>query len=390
MRFAAENTSGETLESRLAYFQSFTVAHPHLVAAKDALIAGIRQSEPNAIVMVFGPTGVGKTTLRMKTEQILIEELRAQLESDRGRIPVASVEAIAPDSGSFCWRSHFKRLLQEMDEPLVDRKRLPARDLDRRFGERFGLTDRSPGSEYRYAVEQTLRHRRPVAVMIDEAQHLAKVASGRRLLDQLDVIKSIANRTDTVHVLFGTYDLLAFRNLNGQLSRRSVDVHFPRYRAEVAEERKTFINIVHSFQKTLPLSEAPDLVKVWDFLYERSLGCVGILKQWLAKALSTALRHGDATISLPTLESHALSAAQCDKILSEVMEGEDRLKDCAERRSTLRARLGLVPLANAPGASERASIQARENNRHKLRPGQRKPVRDPIGQPTTSPHAACL
>jgi hypothetical protein len=226
--------------------------------------------------------------------------------------------------------------------------------------------------------------------MIDEAQHLAKVASGRRLLDQLDVIKSIANRTDTVHVLFGTYDLLAFRNLNGQLSRRSVDVHFPRYRAEVAEERKTFINIVHSFQKTLPLSEAPDLVKVWDFLYERSLGCVGILKQWLAKALSTALRHGDATISLPTLESHALSAAQCDKILSEVMEGEDRLKDCAERRSTLRARLGLVPLANAPGASERASIQARENNRHKLRPGQRKPVRDPIGQPTTSPHAACL
>jgi hypothetical protein len=41
MRFADENTSGETLESRLAYFQSFTVAHPHLVAAKDALIAGI-------------------------------------------------------------------------------------------------------------------------------------------------------------------------------------------------------------------------------------------------------------------------------------------------------------------------------------------------------------
>ena len=54
--------------------------------------------------------------------------------------------------------------------------------------------------------------------MIDEAQHLGKIASGRRLLDQLDVIKSIANQTKTVHVLFGTYDLLAFRNLNGQLS----------------------------------------------------------------------------------------------------------------------------------------------------------------------------
>src|SRR5947209_2294878 len=135
-----------------------------------------------------------------------------------------------------------------MDEPLVDRKRLPARDLDRIFEERLGLTDRSPGSEYRYAVEQTLRHRRPVAVMIDEAQHLAKVASGRRLLDQLDVIKSIANRTNTVHVLFGTYDLLAFRNLNGQLSRRSVDVHFPRYRAEFADDRKAFMGVLGSFE----------------------------------------------------------------------------------------------------------------------------------------------
>src|SRR5204863_9786845 len=140
--------------------------------------------------------------------------------------------------------------------------------------ERFRLTDRSPGSEYRYAVEQTLRHRRPAAVMIDEAQHLAKVASGRRLLDQLDVIKSIANRTNTIHVLFGTYDLLAFRNLSGQLSRRSVDVHFPRYRAESADDRKVFINIVHSFQEKLPLPDPPDLVKHWELLYERSFGCV--------------------------------------------------------------------------------------------------------------------
>ena len=90
MGFAAENTPGGTLEGRLAYFQSFTVAHPHLVAAKDALIAGIRQSEPNAIVMVFGPTGVGKTTLRMKTEQILIEELRISQVRRRDAIPVVA------------------------------------------------------------------------------------------------------------------------------------------------------------------------------------------------------------------------------------------------------------------------------------------------------------
>jgi hypothetical protein len=63
-------------------------------------------------------------------------------------------------------------------------------------------------------------------VFVDEAQHLARISSGRRLSDQLDVIKSIANRTQTVHVLFGTYELMAFRNLSAQLSRRSMDLHF--------------------------------------------------------------------------------------------------------------------------------------------------------------------
>jgi hypothetical protein len=223
-----------------------------------------------------------------------------------------------------------------------------------------------------------LRFRRPAAVMIDEAQHLGKVASGRRLLDQLDVIKSIANRTNTVHVLFGTYDLLAFRNLSGQLSRRSVDLHFPRYRAHDAEDRKIFVNIVHSFQKKLPLPEPPNLVRHWELLYERTSGCVGMLKQWLVKALAAALRRGDSTISVSDLEAHALSIAQCDRILSEITEGEARLNEGDGARSKLRARLGLATaVAPAPALSGPAGT----DTRHKLKPGQRRRVRDPVGQP---------
>jgi len=161
----------------LAQFQAFTIAHPHLVAAKDSLIAAIRESEPNSIVMVFGPTGVGKTTLRMRIEQILMQELQTELEVNRSRIPVASVEAIAPDSGSYCWRSYFRRLLNELSDPLADRRRLSGFDGNADPDEPFTITRRSSGSEYRYAVEQTLRFRKPAAVLIDEAQHLGKVAS---------------------------------------------------------------------------------------------------------------------------------------------------------------------------------------------------------------------
>ena len=241
--------------ARLRDFQGFTLAHPQLAEAKDKLMAAIQGSPPNSLVMVLGPTGVGKTTLKAKVEQILIQSLVFALQTDRGRIPVVSVEAVAPESGNFNWRDQFKRILLQMKEPLVGYKlpRPVARSEDNELYAR--LNSKIQGAEYRYAVEQALRYRRPLAVLIDEAQHLAKMSSGRKLLDQLDVIKSIANLTSTVHVLFGTYDLLAFHNLNGQLSRRSVDIHFRRYRADQEEDRKSFVNIVHSFAQRLPFAE---------------------------------------------------------------------------------------------------------------------------------------
>ena len=90
--------------------------------AKETLMNAIRGAEPNSLIFVFGPTGVGKTTLRLKTEQLITAELLSELHEDVTRIPVVSVEAVAPESGSFNWRDHYKRLLHQLDEPLIDHK----------------------------------------------------------------------------------------------------------------------------------------------------------------------------------------------------------------------------------------------------------------------------
>src|SRR5215470_4818716 len=142
--------------------------------AKERLLAAIQNSEPNSLVFVFGPTGVGKTTLRLKAEQILTADLHAELEMDRGRLAVVSVECVAPESGSFSWRDHFRRLLLQMDEPLVDYKintAAPVHIADNAV--RFMPSAKAVGAEYRHAVERALAFRRPMAVLIDEAQHLA-------------------------------------------------------------------------------------------------------------------------------------------------------------------------------------------------------------------------
>lgn len=85
----------------LEHFRSYTVAHPRLVEAKETLMNAIKGAEPNSLIFVFGPTGVGKTTLRLKIEQLIASELLRELREDLTRVPVVSVEAVAPESGSF-------------------------------------------------------------------------------------------------------------------------------------------------------------------------------------------------------------------------------------------------------------------------------------------------
>jgi energy-coupling factor transporter ATP-binding protein EcfA2 len=374
---------------RLQYFKGYTMAHPRLVAARDSLLAAIHERAPNSLILVLGPTGVGKTTLRMKIEQLMITEMLADLGADPGRLPIVSVECIAPESGVFSWRDHFRRLLLQMDEPLLDHKLQPGTSIH--IGNRlvkFMPNTKAGGADYRHALERALYFRRPVAVMLDEAQHLASVSSGRRLSDQLDVVKSIANCTGTVHVLLGTYALLAFRNLSAQLSRRSVDIHFPRYRADDPEDRKTFLAVLRSFEQHLPLPEPPELVKEWEFLYERCIGCVGVLKDWLVRALTAMFRRNATVLTFRELQTHALSVSQCDKMLAEALEGEVRLFESAEERGRLRTRLGLSAQESrreqSTGVQAARDLETPGPPKQRRRPGQRRPVRDAVARPVGS------
>jgi energy-coupling factor transporter ATP-binding protein EcfA2 len=373
---------GQAWSARINYFQTYMMAHPRLVAAREDLLNAIHEVPPNSLILVLGPTGVGKTTLRAKVEQILTVEMLPALERDPGRLPVVSLECIAPESGTFSWRDHFRRLLLEMEEPLVDYKIDPAAPV--RIGDRalrFMPSARSTGAEYHHAVERALAFRRPIAVLIDEAQHLARMGSGRRLSDQLDVIKSLANHTKTVHVLIGTYELLAFRNLSAQLSRRSIDIHFPRYRNDNPGDLNTFRTILRSFEHQLPLPEPPDLLDDWEYFYERSIGCVGVLKDWLVRALVSLSRRNAGGLTRKDLQAHALSVAQCDKMLSEAVEGETTLQESPEERSRLRTRLGLRPKEDRrEGSDVGAPVEIVTPPRNQRRPGQRRPVRDPVGR----------
>ena len=303
------------------------------------------------------------------------------LRQNPGLVPVVSMEAAAPDSSQFSWKDYYRRALLALDEPLINRKltynvRSSFHDVRDTFGR--AITDpRASGIELRLALESALIHRRPAAFFIDEAQHLAKMKSGRKLQDQLDSIKSLASLTDTVHILVGTYEVLPFRNLSAQLSRRSIDIHFPRYRAESSEDYTAFRNAVFTLQRHLPLTGESDLLPHLEYCYERSIGCVGLVKDWLTRGLALAMDQGANAVSRKTLEKTAWSLDQAERMARETVDGESDVSEKAEKRDRLRdlLRLGTT-------CSVAASAAARVNSpvpRVRSRVGQRKPVRDLVG-----------
>jgi energy-coupling factor transporter ATP-binding protein EcfA2 len=360
---------------RIQYFKDFAIGHPLLVEAKDRLLDAITESAPNSLVIVLGPTGVGKTTLLAKIRQLIGDKAAADITADPGHLPVVAIEATPSESRSFSWRSHFKRLLLEMNDPLVDcKRRSHAADRTPQTMPAYP-NDRGVTADYHYAVEQALRYRRPSAVLIDEAQHLFSLASGRCLEDQFNVLKALANRCNTAHVLCGTYELLRIRNLSGQLSRRSIDIHFPRYDVAKVGDRRTFGKILQTFAEQMPLPEQPDLTKHWEYLYERSVGCVGILKDWLLKGLSTAIRQSAPTLTLKHLEKYALSVSQCDRLIEEAMRGEAQFREDSDAVRRLQLRLGFPERTHQPNGP----VMAVANRSEQQRPGLRCPKRDMVG-----------
>ncbi|BAZ33591.1 ATPase (plasmid) [Cylindrospermum sp. NIES-4074] len=85
----------------------------------------------------------------------------------------------------------------------------------------------------------------------------------------------------------------------GQASRRGLDIHFPRYLFQHEQDRQDFQGVLLALLKQVPLQvEIPTLMQHWFYFYERSIGCVGVLKDWLIRAVAAALRDGADTLTL--------------------------------------------------------------------------------------------
>jgi energy-coupling factor transporter ATP-binding protein EcfA2 len=334
-------------------------------------LMSVLKSEATPQVIIFtGPTGVGKSTLAKAACNRLHQHFHDQMRAEPDFVPVVTVSAVPPNGGAFSWKDFYIRVLTGQHEPLVDRKLLLARQPELfpfpgALGER--QLEHSVADSLRRSLETYCRQRRTRFLIIDEAHHLLLVNGAQRLECQFECLKSLTIQAGVTILLIGTYRLLDILEQSGQLTRRSQVVNFPRYDYRRAEDRTGFRQVL-GFMEQKMSEFTPTMLDIdAEYFYQKSAGCVGILKDWLSRCLEHALEEQARRIDRRFAERFALKNRGLVTILEEACLGEAKLADVGDEHLSDLLAHGVLLARDVP------AIQSAK------RPGKRKPKRDPVG-----------
>ena len=313
-------------DEKLRYFKDIIIPHRNICIILDQLLKNAIEPDDALVYLVFGVTGVGKTRLKAEFEKRLLKNFEKKIISNPGSLVVGGIEVDSAEAGKFNYSDYYIQVLESLKEVLIDYKEIYGIDLegdneDNLRGDHEGKNSKA----LRRAMQKVFTHRQLKAYTLDEAQHLFDVAGGRQINVQMNWLKSIANKTQTVHVLFGTYELLKCQEVNGQVGRRSEDYYLLPYYLDKLEDQQEFIKVIKTLQQYLPVENEPQLVDYWEYFMEYSIGCVGILKSWWYRSLKNALDDGATTVRMKDFKARELSAGRRKKIKAELDEGERRL-----------------------------------------------------------------
>jgi AAA domain len=309
-----------TLQARLNAFIDFKVKHPRLEEMDRDLIQRISGHRRYTILAVFGAAGVGKSTVMQR----VAEKLRAE-EPNPSVVPVVTICASPEDVGTSARLDYYRKVLKQLQGHVAVRDRV--KNLPLFTNPERKSRDPAEWLEMREAVQYALSLLRVKVVFVDEAQHLMYVDTPHKPTAQLDWLKTFTEQTNVLHVLVGNFDLYDCCHLNAQAARRMRDLPFHRYHLNNESECSEFATALRTFLEEVPLAvDVPSLLSHWRWFGEWSLGCIGVLSDWLVETVDALCRLGATTLTIEALKRHALQPDQRVRMEMEARTGERKVE----------------------------------------------------------------
>ncbi len=346
--------------------ESCDIQHLILTTTKRRVINRINQPLPPGVIIIVGPTGVGKSYLKNSLIKHYCEKFEKRpIGSNPGQIPIAAMDVRAPLYQRFSWSECFSTALDSLHEPLIPFKTI----IDEKGKMIFARREKDAARVLRKSLENALIYRKPKTFIWDEGQGVVDLDDDESVIRQLDVLKCLVDVTKVPIILLGHYGLQKALDLSGQLIRRSDVFYFAPYKVEIDSDVEEFQKVLIQLKEKLPI-DCFDIEDKWEYCMSRTAGCVGIMKEWLVKALAATIEFGSPKLTERHLKYTALTLGQVEVIEKEICEGEKKLSmffsEDEEKRAIL---LELV-------AQQRAAEKKKKE--FNTRPGRRKPSRDEV------------
>jgi len=368
------------LQSRLAALQQYKIKHAFLEQIDALLMNAIDEHTSYSILALYGPSGVGKSTVMKRIAERCWEE-----EPDSSVVPVIVVHASPEDVGSAARLDFYRQVLQHLRGHVAVWDRILNLPLARERGKKS--TDPAEWLEMRDAVLYALDLLKVKAVCIDEAQHLMQADAAHKPSIQLDWLKSLTHMSQLLYILVGNFSLYDFCHLNGQLARRVREEQFCRYHLNQQDDAVEFTSALKVLLEHVPLQvNIPEMLTHWKWFGEWSIGCIGILSDWVVETASTLCRAGETVLTLEALAKHALKPAQRLKLETEARTGEFKIEEAKkESERELQRLLGkpsTVPMNSSPHPplSASATTAPVPGHAHVSSRIERAAYRDPVGE----------
>nr|WP_298128835.1 AAA family ATPase [uncultured Pseudoxanthomonas sp.] len=267
------------------------IQHPHYLAPRQRLLEAFDRYRPGHVIIIIGPSGVGKTTLR---HSAMREAFGRPASWGVGRIPVVEAIARLPSDGYFSSKALAISLIDELRAPRLqwleerpDRKHIAEiADAQAWWDAHLGL--RITEANAWRLLQRLLGARHCKFVSIDQANGLLKDRANKSPTDHMLHLMSFAEDAGIMLILTGVPEVVRLWLIHSELRRRVDVVWVPPYSEARNDDRQNFATLIRSLASRYALCDAKVLLGMDADLMAASGGVIDELIRLLERAVSLA------------------------------------------------------------------------------------------------------